>query len=219
MPDPQVRGRVGPPPPSATSGAGQPGARRRRGAELRAAIHAAALEELRQRGFVDLTMDSIAARARTGKATLYRYWPNKLELVVDALNASPDSFAPPPDTGDLRTQLLAVMRYVADELDSPTGLAARSLISELIRSPELAGAVRTHLADPAPVWVLEVLRRAAVHGHVPAAALTPRVAGVGPDIVRAHAIIHGTPVPDSVLSEIVDAVLVPLLDGYAPHPG
>jgi hypothetical protein len=108
------------------------------------------------------------------------------------------------------------MRYIADELDSPQGLAARSLISELIRSPELAGAVRPHLADPAPAWVLEVLRRAAVHGHVPAAALTPRVAGVGPDIIRAHAIIHGTPVPDTVLNEIVDTVLLPLLENYTP---
>lgn len=191
--------------------------RRRRGDELRAAVHAAALEELHQRGFGELTMDAVAARARTGKATLYRYWPNKLELVADALNWFQSPYAPPSAHGDLRAQLLAVLRHIADDLDSPKGVAVRSLISEMIRSPELASAVRPHLADPAPVWILEVLRCAAVHGEVPAAALTPRIAAVGPDLIRAHVVLNGTPVPETVLTEIVDCVLLPLLRDYTPH--
>jgi AcrR family transcriptional regulator len=190
--------------------------RRRRGDELRAAVHAAALEELYQRGFAELTMDAVALRARTGKATLYRYWPNKLELVADALNCFQSPYTPPTAHGDIRTQLLAVLRHIADDLDSPKGVAVRSLISEMIRSPELANAVRPHLADPAPMWLLEVLRRAAVRGEIPATALTPRVAAVGPDLIRAHVILNGTPVPDTILAEIVDFVLLPLLLDYKP---
>jgi len=189
--------------------------RRRRGDELRAAIHAAVLDELRERGFAALTMDSVAARAHTGKATLYRYWPSKVELLVDAAESSMSQIDIPDDDGDLRGQLLAVLRQVASDLDSPAGVAVRHLIAELVRTPELTQAVRPHLDDPVIPSVMEVLRRAAVRGHIPVTALTPRVAGVGPDILRTHAIGHGTPIADSVVVEIVDLVLLPLLRGYA----
>ena len=63
------------------AGRSVPVQRRKRGNELRAAVHAAVLDELREGGMAALTMDAVAARARTGKATLYRYWPSKTELL------------------------------------------------------------------------------------------------------------------------------------------
>src|SRR5882757_7053536 len=76
--------------------------RRRRGAQLDDAIYQACIDELQENGYLGLTMDKIAARARTGKATLYRRWPSKVELVADALQHSLPVFEPPPDTGRLR---------------------------------------------------------------------------------------------------------------------
>ena len=58
---------------------------RRRGDKLEHALYAAALAELADVGYGRLTMEGIAARARTGKAALYRRWPTKHALVLDAL--------------------------------------------------------------------------------------------------------------------------------------
>jgi AcrR family transcriptional regulator len=192
--------------------------RRKRGDELRAAVHAAVLDELREHGFAALTMDAVAARARTGKTTLYRYWPSKIELVVDAAESSMSRINTPDDDGALRGQLLAVLRQVANDLGGPAGQAVSHLIAELVRSPELTRTIRPFMADPVIPPILEVLRRAAVRGQIPVAALTPRIAGVGPDMLRAHAIINAPPIPDSLVVEIVDLVLLPLLRGYRESP-
>ena len=192
----------------------RPVQRRKHGEQLRAAIHAAVLDELRERGLTALTMDAVAARAKTGKATLYRHWPGKLELVVDAVLSSMSRIDVPEDDGDLRGQLLAVLRQTADDMAGPAGVAARSLIAEVVRSPELKQAIGPAPPDPAIAPILEVLRRAALRGEVPAAALHPRVAGVGPDLLRSYALLNELPIPEAVLIEIVDLVLLPLLDRY-----
>jgi AcrR family transcriptional regulator len=192
--------------------------RRKRGDELRAAIHTAVLDELREHGFAALTMDAVAARAHTGKTTLYRYWPSKIDLVVDAAESSMSRIDTPDDDGDLRGQLLAVLRQVADDLGGPVGQAVRHLIAELVQSPELTRTIRPFMVDPVLPPILEVLRRAAVRGQIPVAALIPRVAGVGPDMLRAHVLVNAPPIPDSVVVEIVDLVLLPLLRGYREAP-
>jgi AcrR family transcriptional regulator len=204
--------------PHAEVGAGggpAPVQRRKRGNELRAAVHAAVLDELREGGIAALTMDAVAARARTGKATLYRHWPGKIELVLDALQSSTPRMEIPDDDGDLRGQLLAVLRHIAGAIDSPHGDAILGMIAELIRAPELAESLRPHVVVPFTDSIMEVLRRAAVRGQIPAAALTPRVAMLGHDLLLANAIINGTAVPDAVVIEIVDLVLLPLLRGYS----
>ena len=192
----------------------RPVRRRKHGEQLRAAIHGAVLDELRDRGFTALTMDAVAARAQTGKATLYRYWPGKIELVVDAVLSSLPVVDVPEDDGDLRGQLLAVLRQTADDMAGPTGVVIRGLIAELMRSPELKQAIGPPPDDPAVAPILEVLRRAALRGEVPASALHPRVAGVGPGLLRSYAVLNELPIPEAVLVEIVDLVLLPLLDGY-----
>jgi AcrR family transcriptional regulator len=189
--------------------------RRKRGNELRSAIHAAVLEELREGGITAMTMDAVAARARTGKATLYRHWPSKTELVLDALQSSLPHIDVPDDDGDLRGQLVAVLRQTADILDSHIGGAVLALISECIRTPELAEALRPHIVLPFTGPLMEVHRRAAVRGEIAATALTPRVTMVGPDLLLAHAIVDGPAAPAAVVTEIVDLVLLPLLRGYA----
>jgi AcrR family transcriptional regulator len=187
--------------------------RRRRGLELLDAICQAVLSELREHGYAKLSMDRVASRAQTGKATLYRRWPGKLELVVDTFKHSSPDIRAPEDSGDLREELLQVLRQEAEALDGASGAAARGLMAELVRTPELAQVVRPFLADPLLAPMMEVLRRAAVRGDIPVAALTPRVAAVGPDVVRQHSMINGTPIPDEVIVEIVDVVVLPLLRG------
>lgn len=192
--------------------------RRKRGDELRTAIHAAVLDELREGGITALTMDAVAARARTGKATLYRHWPSKTDLVLDAFQSSLPHIDVPEDDGDMRGQLLAVLRQTADIFDSHVGGAVLALIGECIRTPELAEALRPHIVLPFTGPLMEVSRRAAVRGEIAATALTPRVTMVGPDLLLAHAVFNGRAIPDTVVVEIVDLVLLPLLRGYSSPP-
>jgi len=185
--------------------------RRRHGEELREAICDAVLAELGEHGYAGLTMDGVAARAHTGKATLYRRWPSKVELVAAALESAMPRVEVLADRGDLRAELVNVLRQVADGMASPSGEAARGLVAELVRSPALAQAVRPLLIDTSLAPMLEVLRRAAVRGEIPVTALTPRYASIGTDLLRQHGLINGTPIPDEVIAEIVDDVLLPLL--------
>ena len=189
------------------------GGRRRRGEELHDAICRATIDELSEHGYAGLTMDTVAARAHTGKATLYRRWPSKVELVADALLHTVPVFEPPPDTGRLRDELLTLMETVSNHLTGPMGAAARGLMAEVARSPELAEILRGQITDPVVAPTLEVLRRAVVRGEAPAAALIPRVAGVGPELLRQHFLMYGAPVPREVLEEIVDQIVLPLLRG------
>src|SRR5580704_12052178 len=83
---------------------------RRRGEELEAELLEAAWQELVEVGFARLTMESVAARAKTGVAVLYRRWPNKDELVLAAIRqrGAMDQLEV-PDTGSLRGDMIELL--------------------------------------------------------------------------------------------------------------
>ena len=184
---------------------------RRRGDELNRAIFTAALDELADVGYQRLTMERIAERARTSKASLYRRWPSRVELMLDAsLHVFPhvDDL---PDTGELRGDLLAALRAMAAVLNSPIGVAARAMIADLDIDREVARQHKERFVERRNELFLDLIRRSAARGEVRPGALTPRVASVGPSLMRDHFLTHATPVTDDVIGEIVDQVLVPLI--------
>jgi AcrR family transcriptional regulator len=185
---------------------------RRRGAELRTAIYRATLDELTEQGYANLTMDRVAARAKASKGSLYRRWPGRAELVIDAINNLRESYEPPPTSGDLRGELLYVMRAIAESLEGPRGEAVRGLIAELSRHPELARRVRSEIVDSALPPMLEVLRRGVVRHEVRPGALTPMVARVGPSLIRQQLLTYGqAELPAGYLEDVVDQVVLPLV--------
>jgi hypothetical protein len=80
-----------------------------------------------------------------------------------------------------------------------------------VRSPDLLRIIRALVTENVCTPIMEVLRRGVVRGEVRAAALTPRIAAVGTDLLFVHFLLHGSPIPDAVLAEIVDDVLLPLV--------
>jgi AcrR family transcriptional regulator len=191
---------------------------RRRGERLNEAIYQACVDELREHGYANLTMDGVAARARTGKATLYRRWPSKVELVASTMSHTIPNYPHPPDQGSLRAELLTLLRAGAADLAGPTGAAARGLIAEIVRYPELAEQLREPIADPLIPPTMEILRRAVVRGEVPATVLTPRVASVAAELSFLHFLLRGTPPSEQELVEIIDTVTLPMLHGLAAVP-
>jgi AcrR family transcriptional regulator len=152
----------------------------------------------------------VAERARTSKASLYRRWPGRPELMMDAiLNVLPTA-GELPDTGELRGDLIAALRTMADALDSPLGRAVRSVIAELDLDPELRQRHRERFVERRNQLILDLMRRAAARGEVNPGALTPCVAAVGPALMRDRFVTEGGPLDDEVIVEIVDEVLIPL---------
>jgi AcrR family transcriptional regulator len=183
---------------------------RRRGLALDEAIHQATMDELKDVGYGQLTMERVAARAHASKASLYRRWPSRAELVVDALRHHMPDYGPTPDTGDLRDDLLTLFRKIAANLAGPLGEAGRGLIADVLRNEDLREALRTQLIDPSESLTLDVLRRALLRGEVRPGALSQRVATVGPTLLRQHFMLNGD-ISEATICEIVDEVVLPLV--------
>jgi AcrR family transcriptional regulator len=190
---------------------------RRRGKALNAAIFAAVLAELREVGYARLTMERVAERAKASKASLYRRWQTRIELVLDAVYAEAPDLGSPPDTGTLRGDLLVLMRGAAQLMLGPAGEAMRGLLSDVLGSPERTAQLRHHSQGASRKAVLEIVRRAAARGEIPAGSVTPRRLEVGQAMLRQHFLFHGLPIPDDVMVGIVDEILIPLFSSALPE--
>ncbi|MEU6478527.1 TetR/AcrR family transcriptional regulator [Streptomyces sp. NPDC047017] len=131
--------------PAATPGAARrPHTGRRRNEAARRAILDAALALLTDADGAPVTVETIARAAGVGKQTLYRWWPSKGAVLLDALSDRAAQDVPAPDTGGLREDLraLAVATFEASQRP-PTGPVLRALVQEAARDPHLADLVRT----------------------------------------------------------------------------
>ncbi|MQA96496.1 MAG: TetR family transcriptional regulator [Streptosporangiales bacterium] len=183
---------------------------RRRGEELEKAILQATLDELAETGFAGMTIERIAERARTGKASVYRRWPSRYELAMAAIYRIAPDPASPPDTGTLRGDLLALLRATAAMLSGPGGEAMRGLVGDVLRDEKRMARIREVSQGSGRRAVEEVTRRAVARGEIDAAAVTTRRLETGQALLRQHFLFNGAPIPDTVILEIVDEVLVPL---------
>src|SRR5215472_6934337 len=183
---------------------------RRRGEALESAIYDATLAELREVGYLNLSLERVAQRARTGNASLYRRWPSRAELVIDASSHAVPEHEELPDTGSVRGDLLALLRLACARQAGPAGEVMRGVIAESLGN-ERVHAARARLADYRTGQVLEVLRRGADRGDIRPEAVVPAVASVGPMLVMSAFLLRGEPASDETVTEIVDQVLLPLV--------
>jgi AcrR family transcriptional regulator len=113
------------------------------------AILEAANELLAERGFVDLTIEEVAQRAKVSKSTIYRRWPTKGTLVFEAFSGDFLDRQPLPTTGSLYGDLLAALRaWIKVVKGTVTGRTLVGLISEIQRDPELAEIWRERFIKP-----------------------------------------------------------------------
>jgi AcrR family transcriptional regulator len=184
---------------------------RRRGKALERAIFDAVLRELRTVGYAGLTMEGVAAGARTGKAALYRRWAGKDDLIVDTLDHVLPSPCDLPDHGDVREDLLDLLRLMTAFLNSPTGCAMENLIADIDPDGRFARLLHQRVKEPRKQMLLDVLRRGAERGQVRPEAVNQLVCDVGPALVMQRFSADGPPVPDDYVVSVVDDVVMPLL--------
>ena len=189
---------------------------RRRGRTLERAIFDAVLDQIRTVGYAGLTMEGVAACAHTGKAALYRRWAGKEELVVDTLDQVLPSPCELPDHGDVREDLLELLRLMAAFLNSPAGCALESLIADIEPDGRFARLLHQRVKEPRKRMFLALLQRAADRGLVRPEAVTQLVADVGPALLMQRFSAEGPPVPDAYVVSVLDDIVMPLLRVPAP---
>jgi AcrR family transcriptional regulator len=180
---------------------------RRRGAVLERALYEATLAELADLGYGGLTMEGIAARARTGKAALYRRWASRHDLVQAALRYAVPPLPEPRADRSARENLLAVFAAHCDVLAGKTAFPSLAIMGQLIHEPELRTIFADAVVAPRLRIIESILRAGVAKGEIDATMLTPLTARVGPALINQHLLLTGSPPNRQQLIRIVDTVI------------
>lgn len=162
-------------------------------------------------GYRALTMDAVAATARAGKATIYRRWDSKLDLVIDSCNQLVSEHIPAPDTGSLAGDLREFLLAFATFLSGPAGKAAQALVGEIPHEPELAEAFRKSFLRSQRDVLRTVLDHAAARGEVAEDAPKGMAVELAGAALTYRLMLTGEPLDAVFVNHLVDQVLVPLL--------
>ncbi|HEV8623202.1 MAG TPA: TetR/AcrR family transcriptional regulator [Acidimicrobiia bacterium] len=173
-------------------------------------IAGAVLQALVERGYDGMTVEHVARLAGVGRATVYRRWPTKTAMVIDALGRGRFPTLEDPDTGDPRADFLSLLRVVQATFEREHHVM-RALQLEVARHPDIGVALsRDFIAQRLDV-LIGVLRRAARAGMLRAPSDLELLARLGPALIWQHfALLTNDPDPD-LPRRITDLV-------FADHP-
>lgn len=195
-----------------------PGAGRPRDQHRRAAVLAATRDLLARSGYPALTIGGVAHRAGVARTTIYRSWPSKAALVIDAVAEAMD-LGPAVDTGnwafDLRETVLQTARSLSQ---SVTGRTIPGLAADLTRDPELAAEFRARFAQPRKRAVVRLLQRGIAEGVVRPDLDLDLVEDLLVAPVVHRLVITGAPIDEAVILEMLDLVLRGIGDGRRSSP-
>jgi AcrR family transcriptional regulator len=178
-------------------------------------IRSATLELAQELGFAKLSIEAVAARAGVGKHTIYRRWPSKGALFLDAVLSSHEAALEYPDTGDivadLREQILAAVELLGRP---PLGPLYRSLLGEAQHDAAVSAALNERFIAPQTQRTIARLEKARDRGQ-----LSPDL-----DLELAMSILSG-PIyfqflitAEPVTRDYVDGLLAALFAGLSPRP-
>jgi AcrR family transcriptional regulator len=175
------------------------------------AILEAAVDLLAEVGYDAMSIESIAARAKVSKATIYRRWPGKAELVVDALRSRHEPhMVDPADTGTLRGDLLAFVNNMLEQIAGVDGALicgmATAVRADAQLGPMLLADKKAHSERVAAL----LLSRAQSRGELPADADPGPILTVAPGVALLRQ-MTGEPLDQAFAEHLVDHVVIPLL--------
>jgi AcrR family transcriptional regulator len=185
------------------------GAGRPRDPRLDEAIAAATLQLLAEEGYARLTVERIATRAGVGKASLYRRWPDKVSIVLEAVSRSPERPAV-PDTGSLRNDarsfLKTLVRYRTLHADAISAISGEALCND-----RFGDAFRVGMVEPTIEGMGVILRRAIERGEIAPETDVALLSSVPPALLQAQRLVAGRHPDEAFVERIVDQF-------FSPHP-
>jgi AcrR family transcriptional regulator len=166
------------------------------------------LQLLQENGYDRLTVDAVAATARASKATVYRRWPSKAELVLAAFTEGIRQVAVPPDTGTLRGDLVRLGELICEQTARHAG-TIRAVLVEVSRNPALNDAMQHQFIDQRKALMLHILGQAVDRGEIDAAAINDDLWDVLPGYLIFRSLVSGRETTARTVSDLVDQVVLP----------
>jgi hypothetical protein len=168
----------------------------------------AALTVLAETGYDRLTMDAVATEAKASKATLYRRWSSKPELVVEAV-CSHKVHPPPPDTGTLRGDLIAAHSGMGG-LNDPRALAVlAAVVTAMARDADFAATYRREFIGPKLAASRLIFERARARGEIREDVDLDLIAGALPGVVLHRVFLLGEDANPELVAKVIDQIILP----------
>jgi AcrR family transcriptional regulator len=175
-----------------------------------AELLAVTLELLQEHGYDRLTLDAVATTAHASKATLYRRWPTKAELVLAAFVEGTRQVAADPDTGTLRGDLLQLGESICAHV-STHAFTIRAVLLETSRSAELDAMMQEQFLEQRKALMAQILAHAVDRGEIDASAITEELWDVLPGYLIYRSVLTGRAPSTRTVQDLVDNVLMPSL--------
>jgi AcrR family transcriptional regulator len=181
---------------------------RRRSERSHEAIVRATQELLVERGYRQLTIEGVAARAGVGKQTIYRWWPSRAALVLEAYLAGSEAIAPPAESDSTRDDVRALLIWLADVLAQPIGgRVVAGLVADLQHDPDLAQGFHRDVVPARRRAMLAALERGRERGEIRADADLEVAVDALHGAVFYRLLLSGEPLDDDFAARVADHVL------------
>jgi AcrR family transcriptional regulator len=168
------------------------------------------LRLLQESGYDGLTVDAVAAAARASKATVYRRWPTKAELVLAAFIEGVRQVAVAPETGCLRGDLLQLGELICEQARTHAS-SMRAVMVEVTRNPALNDVMQHEFLHQRKALFKHILAQAVERGEIDAAAVSEELWDVMPGYLIFRSIWSGRPPSRRTVQSLVDDVIIPSL--------
>jgi AcrR family transcriptional regulator len=175
-----------------------------------AELLAVTLALLQDNGYERLTLEAVATTAQASKATMYRRWPSKAELVLAAFIEGVRQSVVPPDTGTLRGDLLHLGGAILDHCARHAG-SIRAVLVEVSNNPALRDAMQHQFLDQRKALIQSILLRAVDRGEIQRAAVSDELWDVLPGYLIFRAVFANRPATAATVTALVDDVIMPSL--------
>jgi len=179
---------------------------------------AVTLRLLQEHGYERLTVDAVAGEARASKATVYRRWPSKAELVLAAFIEGVRQVAVAPETGSLRGDLLQLGESCCEQ-GYQHASTIRAVLVEVSHHPALSDALRHQFLDQREALIRHILQQAVDRGEIAEAALPDELWDLMPNYLIFRTIIPGQPPNRETVRQLVDNFVLPGLTRRAGAHG
>ncbi|WP_246224366.1 TetR/AcrR family transcriptional regulator [Mycolicibacterium anyangense] len=180
--------------------------------EREAQLLAITLELLQEHGYDRLTVDAVAAKAKASKATVYRRWPSKADLVLAALVEGTRADATAPRTGSLRGDLLEIGRTCCKHTQEHMR-TLRAVLNEMSHNPALQDVMQEKFVLQRKMVLNGAFAEAVRRGEIKESALTEEIHDLLPGYLVFRSLVSDRPPTDATVEAVVDRVLLPLLKG------
>ena len=178
---------------------------------------AVTLQQLQQHGYDRLTVEAVAKQAKASKATVYRRWPSKADLVLAAFIEGACRTAVPPETGSVRGDLLELGVAVCRQAREHGG-TMRAVLNEMSHNPGLKQAMQDEFVHQRKLVITQILTDAVARGEIDKTRINDEIYDLLPGYLVFRALVSARPPTEETVRVLVDDVLLPSL-GYRAAAG